>query len=244
LKKEKLSLIIETGFSQMKKSIVLFSGGIDSTTALLWALRSYDDVSALTFDYEQRNKIEIQAAKETAKKQNVIHEILKVDLSLVGGSALTDPGIALPEFHRIEASPPQTYVPFRNGIFISLAAAWGEARGIHDIVCGFNAIDSPNYPDTRAPFVAAMEDALNLGTKSAFSEEKFKLYAPFINMKKSEIIREGLRLGADYSYSISCYAEHETPCQKCSSCLLRKKAWDEIGNEDHLLVRLRKEGKI
>lgn len=227
----------------MKKSIVLFSGGIDSTTALLWALRRYDDVSALTFDYEQRNKIEIQSAKETAKKQNLTHEILKVDLSFVEGSALTDPGIALPEFHRIEVSPPQTYVPFRNGIFISLAAAWGEARGIHDIVCGFNTVDSPNYPDTRASFVAAMENVLNVGTKSAFSEKKFKLYAPFIKMKKSEIIREGLRLGADYSYSISCYAGHEIPCQKCSSCLLRKKAWDEIGDEDHLLVRLRREGK-
>lgn len=228
----------------MKKSIVLFSGGIDSTTALVWALRSYDEVSALTFDYEQRNKIEVQSAKETVKMYSLTHEILRVDLSRVGGSALTDPRIALPEFDRIEASPPQTYVPFRNGIFISLAAAWGEARGIHDIICGFNSIDSPNYPDTREPFVAAMEDALNLGTKSAFSEEKFKLHAPFIKMKKSEIIREGLKQGADYSYSISCYAGHDIPCHKCSSCLLRKKAWDEVGEEDHLLVRLRKEGKI
>ena len=186
----------------MKKSVVLFSGGIDSTTALLWALRRYDEVTALTFDYGQRHAIEIQLAQKVTKKVSVAHEILTVDLGSIGGSALTDSRVTLPEFDRaedIEEGLPPTYVPFRNGIFLSLAAAWGEAHGIYEIVCGFNVIDSPNYPDTRISFVAAMEKAINLGTKAAYSKEKFQLHAPFIQMKKSEIIREGLRLGADYS---------------------------------------------
>lgn len=247
MKKRGPSLIIETGFSQMKKSVVLFSGGIDSTTALSWALEEYDEVTALTFDYGQRHAIEIQLAQKVTKKVSVAHEILTVDLGSIGGSALTDSRVTLPEFDRvedIEEGLPPTYVPFRNGIFLSLAAAWGEAHGIYEIVCGFNVIDSPDYPDTRTSFVAAMEKAINLGTKAAYSEEKFKLHAPFIQMKKSEIIREGLSLSADYTYSISCYAGEEIPCLKCSSCLLRKKAWDEINEKDHLLVRLEKEGKI
>lgn len=225
----------------------MFSGGIDSTTALFWALEEYDEVTALTFDYGQRHRIEILLAQEVTKNRNVAHETLTVDLSRIGGSALTDSGVTLPEFERteeIEEGPPSTYVPFRNGIFLSLAAAWGEAHGIKEIVCGFNVIDSPNYPDTRPFFVTAMESAINLGTKAAYSEEKFQLHAPFIQMKKSEIIREGLAMGADYSYSISCYAGEEIPCFRCSSCLLRKKAWDNIGEKDHLLIRLEKEGKI
>lgn len=231
----------------MKEGVVLFSGGIDSTTCLFWAIRNYERVTALTFNYGQRHSLEIEMARRLTKKLDIAQEIIELDLKKIGGSALTDDRIALPEFNdskKIKNGPPATYVPFRNGIFLSWAIGWTEARGIHEIVCGFNVIDSPDYPDTRPDFVHAMEKAINLGTKAVFNKWKFKIQTPYIRMKKSEIIKQGLLLGADYSYSISCYAGNEIPCSKCSSCLLRQSAWKEAGVEDHLLKRLQKEGKI
>jgi len=231
----------------MKESILLFSGGIDSTTALYWAIKRYDKVNALSINYGQRHRVELKSAQKVTKKLNVAHKIFQVDLTQIGGSALTDPAIQLPEFNhagKLNNGPPSTYVPFRNGIFLSIAAAWAETKSINDIICGFNVIDSPNYPDTSEAFVKAMQAAVNLGTKAVFEDEKFCLHAPFISKKKSQIIREGLAIGADYSHSISCYAGKEIPCFKCSSCLLRKKAWDEVGEKDHLILRLEKEGKI
>jgi 7-cyano-7-deazaguanine synthase len=231
----------------MKKCLVLFSGGIDSTTALFWALRRYDKIYAMTFDYGQRHRLETRMARRLAKKLNVPLKTLRIDLSQVGGSSLTDTRIPLPEYKRtsdIGKGIPSTYVPFRNGIFLSIASAWAEVLGIREIVCGFNIIDSPNYPDTRKTFVKAMEDAVNCGTKASRSRKKFKIVTPFIDSSKSEIIKKGLALGADYSYSISCYSGQEIPCGKCSSCLLRQKAWKEAGKKDHLILRLEREGKI
>jgi len=229
----------------MKSCVVLFSGGIDSTTALYWALAGYTKVFALTFDYGQRHSVEVRMAKRLARKLGLPHAILKIDLTQVGGSALTDAAIPVPK-HRdlgeLKAGIPLTYVPFRNGILLALAAAWAEARGVTDLVCGFNIVDSPNYPDTRREFVRAMEKAINSGTKAAFGAPPIRVRAPFIELKKSEIIRKGLALGADYSYSVSCYTGGEVPCGACSSCLLRKKAWREAGREDPLIARLRKEG--
>ena len=231
----------------MKKCWVLFSGGIDSTTALYWALEKYKSVHAMTFDYGQRQKIEIRLSRELADKLGVPQTVFTADMGQIQGSALTDPLQSLPEFQtfeEIESGVPSTYVPFRNGIFLALAAAWAEVQGIGDIICGFNVIDSPNYPDTRMDFVKAMETAINLGTKAAFGQGKYKILAPFIKLKKSEIITLGLSLGADYSYSTSCYAGQEIPCLKCSSCLLRQKAWEEVGQPDPLLVRLKEEGTL
>jgi 7-cyano-7-deazaguanine synthase len=231
----------------MNKSIVLFSAGIDSTTALYWALNRYDKVLALTFDYGQRNKIELDMARKAAQKLNVVQKILGVDLKQIGGSSLTDSKLSLPQYERveeIEEGLPSTYVPFRNGIFLALAAAWAETKGVKEIVCGFNVIDAPNYPDTREKFVQAMQEAINQGTRASLSLEKIQIIAPFLNMKKSEIIKEGLSLGADYSFAISCYSGEEIPCQKCSSCVLRKKAWEEVGLQDPLILRLEEEGKI
>lgn len=232
----------------MKDCVVLFSGGIDSTTALYWALKRYEKVFGLTFDYGQRHKIEIKMARKSARKLGIPLAILRVDLRQIGGSSLTNTTLPLPEYERLdeiqaEGLPP-TYVPFRNGIFLALAAAWAEVKGVKELVCGFNVIDSPNYPDTRKPFVNAMERAINLGTKASCTEKKLKIIAPFVNMKKSEIIKKGLSLGADYSYSISCYSGGEIPCRKCSSCILRQSAWEEAGEKDHLILRLKKEGKI
>lgn len=231
----------------MKKSIVLFSAGVDSTTALYWALDRYEKIFALTFDYGQRNSIELSMARKIAQKLSVPQKILLVDLKQIGGSSLTDTKLSLPQYERIEEIEEglsSTYVPFRNGIFLALAAAWAETEGIKEIVCGFNVIDSPNYPDTRKQFVQAMQEAINQGTRASLSQEKIQLIAPFLSMKKSEIIKEGLSLGADYSYSISCYSGEEIPCQKCSSCFLRQKAWKEVGLQDPLILRLEKEGKI
>lgn len=233
----------------MNKSTVLFSGGLDSTTALYWALNYYQKVHALTFDYGQRHRLEISAARRIAAKLDVPHEILRVDLSQIGGSSLTDSSIPLPHASLVEKKkkrhgPPSTYVPFRNGIFLALAAAWAEVNEIRDIICGFNVIDSPDYPDTSREFTEAMEKAINTGTKAIFTGERITIITPFVKLKKSEIIKQGLALGADYSYAISCYSGREIPCLECTSCLLRKKAWDEIGIKDHLLERLRREGKI
>ena len=225
----------------MSQTLVLFSGGIDSTTALYWAMARGGTVEALTFDYGQRHRLEVRAARRICRRLGVLQHILKVDLAQIGGSCLTDIKVPIPSYKDIGGlpeGPPATYVPFRNGILLALAAAWAEAHGGRDIVCGFNVIDSPNYPDTRRPFIRAMERAINQGTGAAWSGKKFRILAPFTNMKKSEIIKSGLRSGVDYSYSISCYGGEEAPCGKCSSCLLRKKAWEEVGCRDHLVARL------
>ena len=247
LKKAVFSSIIRLVMDQSRKALVLFSGGIDSTTALYWAQGRYAEVSTLSFDYGQRHRVELALARRLVRRLRLPQKVLKFDLRQVGGSALTDLSVSLPRFPRqgeIGPGVPATYVPFRNGIFLALAAAWAEAKGINDIVCGFNTIDSPNYPDTRASFVRAMQRAIDLGTSAASNGRRIRIVAPFIRMKKSEIIRLGLSLGADYSFSISCYGGREVPCRRCSSCLLRKRAWEEAGTKDDLLTRLRKEGKI
>jgi 7-cyano-7-deazaguanine synthase len=226
--------------------VVLFSGGLDSTTALAWARARYDRVFALTFDYGQRHRVEIALARKAARRLAVPHAVLKVDLRPIGGSALTDPRIPLPRSPRPAArrtGPPATYVPFRNGIFLALAAAWAEARGVRDLVCGFHVADSPDYPDTTKGFVRAMEKAVRAGTKAVFGGPPPRIVAPLLGLSKTDIIRKGLRLGADYSYSVSCYAGDESPCGTCSSCRFRARAWKAVGREDPLLARLRKEGQ-
>ena len=230
-----------------EKAVVLLSGGIDSTTALYWALLRYERVQPLIFDYGQRHRVEIKMAGKTCHRLGLKPKIIKIDLRQVGGSALTDEKIRVPKFKKteeIKESLPATYVPFRNGIFIALGAALAETLDISHVVCGFNVIDSPNYPDTTGSFVRAMEKAINEGTGARLKGEKLRIIAPFLKMKKSDIIRLGLSLGADYSYSVSCYSGGEIPCRRCSSCLLRAQAWREAGEKDHLLARLKKEGKI
>jgi 7-cyano-7-deazaguanine synthase len=238
-----VSIIINEGRIFLTSCVVLFSGGLDSTTALAWALRRYDRVHALTFDYGQRHRVEIALARRAARRLGVPHTLLKVDLRPVGGSALTDPAIPLPRSpRRPAAGPPATYVPFRNGIFLALAAGWAEARGVRDLVCGFHVADSPDYPDTTKGFVRAMEKAVRAGTRAAFGGPAPRIVAPLIGLDKPDIIRLGLRLGADYSRAVSCYAGAERPCGTCSSCRFRARAWKAVGREDPLLARLRKRG--
>jgi len=231
----------------MDACLVLFSGGLDSTTALYWARHRYEIVHPLSFDYGQRHRVELDMAAATAARLGLEPVRLNVDLTPIGGSALTDPRIPVPKSDRPPGpgfgSPP-TYVPFRNGIFLSLAAAWAEPRGIQDLVCGFHTSDSPDYPDTRPEFVAAMERALRAGTYSDLKGRPLRIVAPFLHEKKSAIIRLGLELGADYSYSISCYDGGEVPCRACPACRLRQRAWEEVGRTDPLLARLEEEGKL
>ena len=229
----------------MAKALVLFSSGIDSTTCLWWAKKHFDEVYAVTFDYGQRHRLEIEFARIAARKAGVKeHKILKIDLRQIGGSALTDDRIEVPDREEIDDSIPVTYVPFRNGIFLSLAVAYAETRGIRHIVGGWNAVDFSGYPDCRPSFVRAMERAVNEGTKAAAENRPFTIHAPIINLTKPEIIALGLSLGADYSYSLSCYRGQEIPCGRCDSCRLRAKGWEKVGVMDHLIERLIREGKL
>ncbi len=231
----------------MKHALVLFSGGLDSTTALYWAIDQYERVQALTFDYGQRHRIEVEFSQKIAKNLNIPLKILRIDLQQIGGSALTDPVIPLPPFNLSVSEgegPPSTYVPFRNGIFLALATAWAEVQGQTVIVCGFHVLDSPQYPDTRREFVEAMEEAINLGSKVSYSQTRINIQAPFLDMNKAEIIRRGIALGADYSYAQSCYSGAEVPCMSCASCRMRQKAWEGVGMADPFLLRLKKEGKL
>jgi 7-cyano-7-deazaguanine synthase len=231
----------------MKHALVLFSGGLDSTTALYWAIDRYERVDALAFNYGQRHGIEVQFSQRIASNLSVPLNILQIDLQQIGGSSLTDPVRPLPPFNRSvrdKDGPPSTYVPFRNGIFLALATAWAEVQGHTEIVCGFHVLDSPDYPDTRREFVKAMEKAINLGSKAAFGKTRINIQTPFLDMSKAEIVKRGLALGADYSYSISCYSGAEVPCLECASCQMRQKAWEEVGVTDPFILRIKKEGKL
>jgi 7-cyano-7-deazaguanine synthase len=246
LKKTRLSFIITVDSDGMKHALVLFSGGLDSTTALYWSIEKYELVHALTFDYGQRHRIELEFSRQIAGNLNIPQKILRIDLQQIGGSSLTDPRAPLPPFERSfsdKNGPPSTYVPFRNGIFLALAAAWAEVQGYNEIVCGFHVLDSPDYPDTRREFIKAMEEAINRGSRASYSQTRIKIRVPFLEMNKAEIIAKGLSLSVDYSYSISCYAGTEAPCGKCAACRIRQKAWDDIGAEDPLIMRIEKGGK-
>jgi len=232
-----------------KRAVVIFSGGIDSTTALYWARENFTEVYAITFHYGQKHSLEVEFSKKIAKMAGVKeHKIMEVDLSQIGGSALTQPEIEIPtgrDLNEISSGGiPATYVPFRNGIFISLAAAWAETLDAGNLVGGWNVLDFSGYPDCRREFLVSMEKAINLGTKAAVEGREFKIHFPLISLRKHEIIALGLSLGADYSWSLSCYKGEEIPCGECDSCKLRQAGWKKLNLVDHLLERLLREGKI
>jgi 7-cyano-7-deazaguanine synthase len=233
----------------MSSAVVLLSGGIDSTTALYWAKERFTKLYAITFYYAQKHSIEVEMAKITATNAGVEeHIVFNVSLNELCRSALTSPDLEVPETHTVEEIEergiPPTYVPFRNGVFISLSASYAETVGTTHIVGGWNAVDYSGYPDCRPEFLKAMESALNKGTKAGAEGKRWHIHAPLVNLTKGEIIKLGLSLGADYSYSVSCYRGLEVPCMKCDSCILRAKGWAEAKAQDHLIERLRREGKI
>ncbi|MFC2155190.1 7-cyano-7-deazaguanine synthase QueC [Acidobacteriota bacterium] len=230
-----------------KNAILLFSGGLDSTTVLYWAKKNFSKVFALIIDYSQKHRIEVTMAKKIAENLNVEYIVINFPLKHIVHSALIDEAKEIPE--SLERSKdkddiPHTYVPFRNGIFLSLTAAFAESRGIFDIATGFNLIDTPDYPDTTEDFTKKMAAAINQGTSTSLTGNCFKIHTPLIARNKKEIIEMGLELRADYSYSISCYRGREAPCLNCPSCDIRSRAFAQLNMEDPLITRLKKEGKI
>lgn len=226
------------------KAVVLFSGGLDSTTALYWALKNFTQTFAMTINYNQRHAVEVDMAQRIARKLGVEIQVVQFPLKDIVYSALIDHDKEIPDSlasAKINGNVPVTYVPFRNGIFLALATAYAESRGIFNLVTGFNLVDTPDYPDTTADFTTKMENAINSGTSAAFTHKKFTIHTPLINKSKQQIITWGLQLGADYSYSISCYRGQEQPCLHCPSCDIRNHAFNQLGMEDPLITRLKKE---
>ena len=222
------------------KAIVLFSGGLDSTTTLAIAKNAGYDLFAMSFNYGQRHKVEIEKAKVIAENMGVKeHHITNIDLRQFGHSALTD-SLDIP-IHRKEeemsSSIPATYVPARNTIFLSYALAYAEVKKCGEIFIGVNSVDYSGYPDCRPEFIAAFEILANLAIKASVEGlSKVKIHTPLIQMTKAEIIKKGLSLGVDYGLTHSCYDPDETglACGVCDSCLLRLKGFKKIGIEDPL----------
>ena len=221
------------------KCIILLSGGLDSTTVLAIAKKEFD-IFALSFDYGQRHKFELEAAKMIAK-QNRVHsfQTIIIDLKQFGKSALTDK-IAVPKNQEIGNDIPITYVPVRNTIFLSYALAYAEVNNIYDIFIGVNALDYSGYPDCRPEFITAFEILANLATKASVEgSSKIRIHTPLIQMTKAEIIKKGLSLGVNYGLTHSCYDPSETglACGICDSCLLRLKGFKKVGMKDPLKYR-------
>lgn len=223
-----------------KNAVVLLSGGLDSSTTAAIARAEGYRLFALTVDYGQRHVFELAAASKIAAAMNVArHEILRVDLSQFGGSALTSDEIAVPEYNRDfdenASAIPVTYVPARNTVMLSLALAFSEAVGAADIFLGVNSVDYSGYPDCRPAFIAAFETLANLATKAGVEGElRFRIHTPLMHMTKAEIIRAGLSLGVDYSLTHTCYAPASDgrSCGVCEACVLRLRGFQEAGADD------------
>jgi 7-cyano-7-deazaguanine synthase len=225
-------------------AVVLLSGGLDSATVAAIAAREGFAVNALSFDYGQRHRWELEAARRLARSLGVVnHRIAKIDLRVFGGSALTTNDIEVPKGRgssEMEHGIPITYVPARNTIFLSFALAWAEVLGAEDIFIGVNALDYSGYPDCRPEFIAAYENMANLATKAGVEgRQKLRIHAPLIELTKAQIIQRGIELGVDYSLTSSCYDPDEdgAPCGQCDSCFLRRKGFRENSLEDPLRYR-------
>ncbi len=217
----------------MKKAVVLVSGGLDSAAVLAMArgegYRSY----ALSLDYGQRHRAELQAAERVAQSLGAAeHRVVRIDLGAIGGSALTDHRIPLPE--QPSAGIPVTYVPARNTVFLAVALGWAEVLGAGDIFLGVNAVDYSGYPDCRPAFVTAFERLANLATKAGVEGNPFRIRAPLIRLSKSEIIQKGHALGVDFSLTVSCYQADDLgrACGVCDSCRLRAQGFAAAGLPD------------
>jgi 7-cyano-7-deazaguanine synthase len=209
------------------------SGGLDSATTLALARADGCACYALTFDYGQRHRVELEAARRVAQRLGVLdHRIVPLDLSWMGGSALTDKSIPVPG----EASPgiPVTYVPARNTVFLSIALGWAEVQGATDIFIGANAVDYSGYPDCRPEFIAAFERLANLATRAGVEGAGFRIRAPLMRWDKAEIIRRGAALGVDFALTLSCYDPDAAgrACGRCDSCRLRAHGFAAAGIPD------------
>ena len=222
----------------MAKAVVLFSGGLDSTTVLAMAHRDGEDLYALTFDYGQRHRREIASARKLAALYGVVeHKILRIDLDQIGGSSLTA-DVPLPEsrdLDTISADIPSTYVPFRNSILLSLATAYAEVVGADLILAGMNSLDYSGYPDCRPEYLDAFNRLIRLGTKACVQDgRQIEVRAPLLYWDKARIVQEGMRLGVPYELTWSCYRGDDLSCGVCDSCQLRLKGFREAGFADPL----------
>jgi len=216
-----------------KKAVILVSGGLDSTTVVAMAKSQGYDCYTLSFDYGQRHRSELVAAQKISELMTVhAHKVVKLDLGSIGGSALTDSSIEIPESET--TGIPVTYVPARNTVFLSIALGWAEVLGANDIFLGVNAVDYSGYPDCRPEFIKAFETMANLATKAAVEGQKLTIHAPLISMTKGQIVQSGMALGFDYSTTVSCYqADLEgQACGKCESCRLRRQGFEQAGIND------------
>ncbi len=218
----------------MSKAIVLLSGGLDSTTVLAIATAENFECYALSFDYGQKQRSELDSAKTIAQKYGVYeHRIMKISLADIGGSALTDEDIKVPKFSESNEIP-ITYVPARNTIFLSFALAWAEVLESQSIFIGVNALDYSGYPDCRPEYIKAYEEMANLATKQSVEGSKLKIHTPLIDLTKAQIIQKGLNLGVDYSQTISCYLANSNgeACGECDTCVLRRNGFSHTNVKD------------
>lgn len=221
-----------------KKAIVLVSGGLDSTTCLAIARAQGYLCYALSFDYGQRSSSELQAAQRVAQTLGVAsHKVIELQMGAIGGSALTDNAIAIPE--QESEGIPVTYVPARNTVFLSYALAWAEVVGAAAIFIGVNARDYSGYPDCRPEYIAAFQRLIDLATKTGVEGGSITLETPLIDLSKAEIIKTGARLGVDYSRTVSCYQADAqgAACGRCDSCRFRSKGFSDAGLADPTLYQ-------
>lgn len=221
----------------MKKAVVVLSGGLDSTTCMGLAQEAGYKLLSLTFYYGQRHHRELACAHEVARYYQAEHREVAVDfLQTIGGSALTDANIPVPNGGE-EKGIPSTYVPARNLIFLSLAAAYAETQGAEAIYIGVSAVDFSGYPDCRPAFIRSMEETVNLATRAGHTGTRLRMIAPLIHLSKAETIREGLRLQVPYHLTTSCYRGEKLACGRCDSCRLRLKGFAAAGVEDPIPYR-------
>ncbi|WKD49139.1 7-cyano-7-deazaguanine synthase QueC [Microbulbifer spongiae] len=216
-----------------KKAVILLSGGLDSATVLAMARADGYECYALGFNYGQRHASELLAASRVAKSLGArAYKLVELDLRAIGGSALTDDAIAVPEEET--AGIPVTYVPARNTVFLSIALGWAEVLGAQDIFVGVNAVDYSGYPDCRPAYIDAYEKMANLATRAGVEGRRLSIRAPLMSMSKADIVREGIRLGVDYSLTVSCYQARTdgAACGRCDSCRLRAAGFAGAGLED------------
>lgn len=221
-----------------KKAVILVSGGLDSTTVLAIAQSQGYECYTLSFDYGQRHRAELQAAERTSALMGAQeHKVVRLDLGTIGGSALTDTSIDVPEEEG--EGIPVTYVPARNTVFLSIALGWAEVLGAQDIFIGVNAVDYSGYPDCRGEYIKAFEQMANLATKAAVEGQKVNIQTPLLELTKAEIIQQGSALGVDYRSTVSCYQADDQgrACSVCDSCRLRRQGFIDAGVEDATLYR-------
>ena len=216
-----------------RRAVELLSGGLDSATTLAAARAAGHACHAISFDYGQRHRAELEAAARVAAALGAVeHKTVRLDLGAIGGSALTDAAIAVPETP--SEGIPVTYVPARNTVFLAIALGWAEVLDAHDLYLGVNAVDYSGYPDCRPEYVAAFEQLANLATRAGVEGHGFRIHAPLIDASKAEIIRRGVELGVDYALTVSCYVADDDgrACGRCDACRLRREGFVAAGVDD------------